>query len=93
MSNGVKILSALTMFRFIRGLDERFYELYLDRILDRSFKDDIGKLEAGQSMYRPFRALVWAKYKGISPSEASQEIFSENLFETTLEEGESEEKK
>lgn len=93
MSNGVKILSALTMFRFIRRLDERFYELYLDRILDRSFKDDIGKLEAGQSIYRPFLAVVVAKNKGLSPSEASQELFSENVFDTTVEEKGSDEKK
>jgi len=82
MTNGVKILSNLAALKFTRGIDEQLYEIYLDRILDRAFEDDIGKLEAGRTLYRPFLCITLAKNNEKSRSEISLELFGEDIFET-----------
>jgi len=82
MSNGAKIVSALAIFRFIRSVDVRLYEFYLDHTFDRTLEgDSLSKKEVPSTFLFPFVAIIKAKMDGVDPSVASHELYGMDVLE------------
>lgn len=81
MASGVKIISSLAMLRFIQRIDDRLYQVYLNRVLDESLKGNSGRIRTATRIFRPLMAIILAKDREISLPEASRELFDENVFE------------
>ena len=61
MSNRVKIIPNLLVFKFLVEIDERLYQIYLDNVLEKAFKKDIGRMDVGKSLFRPFLSVILEK--------------------------------
>lgn len=84
LSNGAKVLRAITLFRAIKAISTTAYDHYLDWVLEESIKRDGVDSMGLLSQWRELMCFVTADRRDISPAEASKQLFSENIFEDSV---------
>ena len=81
MSNGVEVVKTLLMFRVMRSINDSAYDFYLDWVFEREINGEgAGTIELLLELRRPMFAFHIAEREGISPSEASHEIYGWDVF-------------
>jgi len=85
LSNGAKVLRAIALFRAIKAISTTAYDYYLDWVLEESIKREGASPVGLVSQWRELMCFVTADRRGISPSEASKQLFDENIFEDSVE--------
>ncbi|MFD1601046.1 hypothetical protein [Halobellus rarus] len=81
LSNGSKVLRAIALLRGMRAISTTAYDHYLDWVLGESVKGDGASTIGLVSQWRELACFVRADRQEISPSKASKQLFSEDIFE------------
>ena len=81
MSSGAEVVKALLMFRVMRSINDSAYDFYLDWVLEKDINGEgAGTIELLLELRRPMFAFHIAEREGISPSEASRELYGWDVF-------------
>lgn len=81
MSSGAEVVKVLLMFRVMRSINDSAYDFYLDWVLEKGINGEgAGRIELLLELRRPMFAFHIAEREGISPSEASRELYGWDVF-------------
>lgn len=81
MSNGAEVVKALLMFRAMRSINDSAYNFYLDWVFERNINGEgAGTIELILELRRPMFVFHIAEREGITPSEASHELYGWDIF-------------
>lgn len=81
MSSGVEVVKTLLMFRVMRSINDSAYDFYLDWVFEKDINGEgVGTIELLLELVRPMFAFHIAEREGISPSEASLELYGWDVF-------------
>ncbi|WP_436900267.1 hypothetical protein [Halovenus halobia] len=91
VAGGTDVVKVFVMLRVMYGISDSAYEFYIDWVFERNINGEgVGTVELIRELPRPVFAFYLAERDGISPSEASQEMFGWDVF-SSFEFGPSEE--
>lgn len=81
MSSGAEVVKAFLMFRVMRSINDSAYDFYLDWVIKKDINGEgAGTIELLLELRRPMLAFHIAELEGISPSEASRELYGWDVF-------------
>lgn len=81
MADGTEVVKVFLMFRAMRSISESAYDFYLDWVFERTINGTgVGTLELVHELRKPMFAFQRAEREGITPSEASHEIYGWDVF-------------
>ena len=81
MSSGAEVVKTLLMFRVMRSINDSAYDFYLDWVFEKDINGEgAGTIELLLELRRPIFAFHIAEREGISPSEASLELYGWDVF-------------
>jgi hypothetical protein len=81
MSSGAEVVKTLLMFRVMRSINDSAYDFYLDWVFEKDINGEgAGTIELLLELRRPMFAFHIAEREGISPSEASLELYGWDVF-------------
>jgi hypothetical protein len=81
MSSGAEVVKTLLMFRVMRSINDSAYDFYLDWVFEKDINGEgAGTIELLLELRRPMFAFHIAEREGISPSEASNELYGWDVF-------------
>ena len=81
MSSGAEVVTSFLMFRAMHGINDSTYNFYLDWVFEKNVNGEgAGLIELVYELWRPIFAFHVAARDGMTPTEASHEIFGWNVF-------------
>jgi len=81
MSSGAEVVKTLPMFQVMRSINDSAYDFYLDWVFEKDINGEgAGTIELLLELRRPMFAFHIAEREGITPSEASHELYGWDVF-------------
>ena len=80
LSNGQRVIQALTMFRAVKSISPTAYNYYLDWVFEQTATENGADMMGLFSEKQKMRCFIKADRQDITPSEASKQIFDEDIF-------------